>query len=82
MQAQDYELTFQRRRAPTAPTSATSAVLEVRSDGERVGTLEPERRRTRPRAQTPNEPSIRTDSRTGEDLFLILEASRPTATPR
>jgi cytochrome c-type biogenesis protein CcmF len=78
----DYRLTFLGVQRASGPNySEQVARFDVSKGGQRLGVLGPAQR-TYPILggtdfQTSNEVDIRTNWRTGEDLFLILNAARP-----
>jgi cytochrome c-type biogenesis protein CcmF len=81
MKVRDYTLAFDRVTRTTGPNyEARAAVVQVSRDGKALGTLEPGQRAYPAEGQTSNEVAIRTDWRSGEDLFLILDAARPDGT--
>jgi cytochrome c-type biogenesis protein CcmF len=81
MQVRNYTLAFDGVTRATGPNyEARAAVVHVSRDGKALGTLEPGQRAYPAEGQTSNEVAIRTDWRTGEDLFLILDAARPDGT--
>jgi cytochrome c-type biogenesis protein CcmF len=70
-----YDLTYQRlvrRDGPNADEAR--AVVDVRKDGESLGTLEAGKNHYRAEDQVSNEVGIRSDYLTGEDLFVITDA--------
>jgi cytochrome c-type biogenesis protein CcmF len=83
MKVRNYTLAFQGVTRSTGPNyEARAAVMQVSRDGSALGTLEPGQRAYPAEGQTSNEVAIRTDWRTGEDLFLILDAARPDGSVR
>ena len=81
MQVRNYTLAFDGVTRETGPNyEARAAVVHVSRDGKALGTLEPGQRAYPAEGQTSNEVAIRTDWRSGEDLFLILDAARPDGT--
>jgi cytochrome c-type biogenesis protein CcmF len=77
MRTSDYLLTYRgatRERGPNA--IEVRAVVDVRRDGERLGTLRPGKNQYFAEQQVSNEAAIRSDRLTGEDLFLIAEQIR------
>jgi cytochrome c-type biogenesis protein CcmF len=81
MKVRDYTLAFDQVTRTTGPNyEARAAVVHVSRDGTALGRLEPGQRAYPAEGQTSNEVAIRTDWRSGEDLFLILDAARPDGT--
>ena len=56
------------------------ALLDVRKNGNRIGTLESGKNSYPAEQQTSNEVGIRTDYLTGEDLFVITDQINPNGT--
>jgi cytochrome c-type biogenesis protein CcmF len=56
------------------------ALLDVRKDGNRIGTLESGKNHYPAEDQNSNEVGIRTDYLTGEDLFVITDQINPNGT--
>jgi cytochrome c-type biogenesis protein CcmF len=78
MKVRDYTLAFEGvTRTSGANYEARNAIVHVSKNGRDLGTLDPGQRAYPAEGQTSNEVAIRTDWRTGEDLFLILDAARP-----
>jgi cytochrome c-type biogenesis protein CcmF len=74
MQAADYTLayrTLERRRGPNA--EELRAVLDVRRDGRDLGVLRSGKNSYPVEQQVSNEVAIRSDLRTGEDLFVVAD---------
>jgi cytochrome c-type biogenesis protein CcmF len=67
-------------RRQGANASEFRALLDVRKDGNRVGTLEAGKNSYPAEQQTSNEVGIRTDYLTGEDLFVITDQINPNGT--
>jgi cytochrome c-type biogenesis protein CcmF len=67
-----------RRQAANA--TEFRALLDVRKDGSRVGTLEAGKNSYPAEQQTSNEVGIRTNYLTGEDLFVITDQINPNGT--
>jgi cytochrome c-type biogenesis protein CcmF len=81
MQVRNYTLAFDGvTRRTGADFEERAAVVRVSRGGTSLGTLEPGQRAYPAEGQTSNEVSIRTDWRSGEDLFLILDAARADGT--
>ena len=69
-----YELEYRRLvERQGANAAELRALVAVRRDGRSLGTLAAGKNRYRAEEQTTNEVAIRSDWRTGEDLFLIAE---------
>ena len=78
MRAGDYELTLQRvERVRTAKLSTRGRCSSVTRDGKPIGTLAPGKRHYPREGETTNEVAIRSSLATGEDLFVILDATLP-----
>jgi cytochrome c-type biogenesis protein CcmF len=70
-----YDLTYQRRVLRKGPNADEArAIVDVRKDGESLGTLEAGKNHYRAEDQVSNEVGIRSDYLTGEDLFVITDA--------
>ena len=70
----DYRLRLERLAPNDGPNyTGRAAVVAVTRDGDRLGELRPARRTYVREQQPSNEVAIRSDRRTGEDLFLILD---------
>jgi cytochrome c-type biogenesis protein CcmF len=67
-----------RRNGPNA--TEFRALLDVRKDGSRIGTLAAGKNSYRAEQQTSNEVGIRTNWLTGEDLFVITDQINPNGT--
>jgi len=81
MKVRDYSLAFEGvTRTSGANYEARNAIVRVSKNGRDLGSLDPGQRAYPAEGQTSNEVAIRTDWRTGEDLFLILDAARPDGT--
>ncbi len=77
MRAGDYLLTYRGATSERGPNAIeVRALVDVRRDGERLGTLRPGKNRYFAEQQVSNEAAIRSDRLTGEDLFLIAEQIR------
>ena len=74
----DYTLTY---RGSTTERAANAtelrALVDVRRDGELLGTMRPGKNNYRAEQQISNEAAIRSDKMNGEDLFLIAEQIEP-----
>ena len=76
-----YGLTYNKLvRRQGANDTEFRAVLGVRKDGNRIGTLESGKNSYPAEQQTSNEVGIRTDYLTGEDLFVITDQINPNGT--
>ncbi len=76
MQAGDYTLTYRttvQRQAQNAIEQR--ALVDVERDGKALGTIEPGKNFYPVEQETSNEPAIRSDRSTLEDLFVILDSS-------
>ena len=74
MAVADYDLTYRRLVQRDGPNATElRAVLDVRRDGESLGTLEAGKNNYRAEQQVSNEVGIRSDRLTGEDLFVITD---------
>jgi cytochrome c-type biogenesis protein CcmF len=72
-----YTLTYQRLARREGPNALEQrAIVGVERDGRRLGTLEAGKNRYRAEGQVSNEVGIRSDWRTGEDLFVIADEIR------
>ncbi|HEY3050631.1 MAG TPA: heme lyase CcmF/NrfE family subunit [Gaiellaceae bacterium] len=67
-----------RRNGPNA--TEFRALLDVRKDGHRIGTLASGKNHYRAEDQNSNEVGIRSDYLTGEDLFVITDQINPNGT--
>ena len=73
-----YTLTYARlTERPAANATEVRAVLDVRRDGKRLGTVEAGKNAYTVEQQVSNEVGIRSDLLTGEDLFVIAEQVEP-----
>jgi cytochrome c-type biogenesis protein CcmF len=71
---QDYTLRLDRVQAEDGPNyTSRAAVLDTSRDGQELGELRPARRTYIAEEQDSNEVALRSDLRTGEDLFVILD---------
>jgi cytochrome c-type biogenesis protein CcmF len=74
MQVRDYTLRLERvDRRDGANFTETAAVLRTTRGGEELGELRPGRRNYPAEQQDSNEVALRSDLRTGEDLFVIVD---------
>jgi cytochrome c-type biogenesis protein CcmF len=74
----DYALTFQGiERRQTANAREVRAVLDVERNGRPLGTIEAGKNSYPVEQEVSNEVAIRSDMRTGEDLFVIAEQIDP-----
>jgi cytochrome c-type biogenesis protein CcmF len=73
-----YALTFERLERHLGPNySQTGALLSVVHNGGKAFTLDPSRRFFDREGQTANNVAIRTDWRTGSDLYVIFSGTAP-----
>ena len=76
-----YGLTYNKLvRQRGANDTEFRALLDVRKNGNRIGTLESGKNSYPAEQQTSNEVGIRTDYLTGEDLFVITDQINPNGT--
>jgi cytochrome c-type biogenesis protein CcmF len=76
-----YGLTYNKLvRQQGANDTEFRALLDVRKNGNRIGTLESGKNSYPAEQQTSNEVGIRTDYLTGEDLFVITDQINPNGT--
>jgi cytochrome c-type biogenesis protein CcmF len=69
-----YRLTYDRLVSRDGPNATeVRAILDVRRDGDRLGTLASGKNNYRAEQQVSNEVGIRSDPLTGEDLFVIAD---------
>jgi len=78
MQAGDYALTYvSLERRPTQNAREVRAVLAVERGGRPLGTIEAGKNSYPVEQQVTNEVAVRSDLRTGEDLFVIADQIDP-----
>jgi cytochrome c-type biogenesis protein CcmF len=76
-----YSLAYERLdRRDGSNAVEQRAIVSVERDGRSLGTLEAGKNSYRAEGQVSNEVGIRSDWRTGEDLFVIAEEIRPDGT--